>query len=124
MITFEELVRPALLKMTGHRRVIKPLLKAILQENLQQKPGKIHFSRIKLEYADGKYLARSAGNQDTGFLQTLLQADALAILPADRTSFSAGEEISVHMLSSCFAGHGEIGHTESDLYGSSPVRVS
>jgi molybdopterin molybdotransferase len=124
MITFEELVRPALLKMTGHRRVIKPLLKAVLQENLRKKPGKIHFSRIKLEYADGKYLARSAGNQDTGFLQTLLQADALAILPADRTSFSAGEEISVHMLSSCFAGHGAIGHTESDLYGSSPVRVS
>jgi molybdopterin molybdotransferase len=100
------------------------LLKAVIQENLRKKPGKIHFSRIKLEYADGKYLARSAGNQDTGFLQTLLQSDALAILPADRTSFSAGEEISVHMLSSCFAGHSAIGRLESDLYSSSPVGAS
>jgi len=39
------------------------------------------------------------GNQDTRFLKTLLQADALAILPSERVAFTAGEEIAVHVLS-------------------------
>jgi molybdopterin molybdotransferase len=99
IVTFEELVRPALLKMMGHRCVIKPLVTAILQEEMRKTPGRVFLSRVRLVQRDGKYLAWSAGNQDTGRLQTMLQANALAILPADRASFAAGEEIKVHLLS-------------------------
>jgi len=99
IVTFEELVRPALLKMMGHQQLVKPIEKAILQEEMRKKAGRIFFSRVRLVRADGKYLAWSAGNQDTGRLQTMLQANALALLPADRTSFAAGEEIDVHLLS-------------------------
>jgi molybdopterin molybdotransferase len=99
IITFEKMVRPALLKMMGHRQVTTPLVTAILQEELRKKPGKIFFARVRLKIAEGKFLAWSAGHQDTGFLKTMLQADALAVLPAERTSFSAGEEIDVHILS-------------------------
>jgi molybdopterin molybdotransferase len=45
-------------------------------------------------------LAFSAGEQTTGMLKTLLRADGLAVLPAERDSFSAGEEVEVHVLSS------------------------
>ncbi len=100
MITFEEMVRPALLKMMGHRKVVKPLVTATLQEDMSKKPGRVFFSRVRLERVNGKFLAWNAGNQDTGFVQTLLRADALAILPADRVAFAAGEEINVHILSS------------------------
>jgi molybdopterin molybdotransferase len=99
IVTIEELVRPALLKMMGHQRIIKPALTAILQEDLQKKSGKTYFSRVRLEHVDGKYLAWSAGNQNTGFSRTMLQADALAILPPARTSLTAGEEINIHVLS-------------------------
>jgi molybdopterin molybdotransferase len=98
MITFEELVRPALVKMLGHKEAIKPLVKATLQENLQKKAGRVFFSRVKIECADGKFLAWSAGNQETGSVQTLLRADALAVLPADSATLTAGEEISIHIL--------------------------
>ncbi len=99
IVTFEELVRPALLKMMGHQHVVKPFVTAVLQEELHKKPGRTFLSRVRLVHSDGKYLAWSAGNQDTGILQTMLQTNALAILPADRTSFAAGEEIKVHLLS-------------------------
>jgi molybdopterin molybdotransferase len=99
MITFEELVRPALLKMTGHRRVLKPLVKAILQSEFRKKPGKLHFLRVRLACADGRYLAYSSGDQNTGILKTMLLADAIALLPADRNSFSPGEEVDVHIIS-------------------------
>jgi molybdopterin molybdotransferase len=103
MITFEELVRPALLKMMGHRQVIKPLVSAILQDKLRKTAGKVLFARVRLESVDGKLLAWSAGPQGTGFLKTLLHADALAVLPADRSSFAAGETINVQILSHAFS---------------------
>ena len=99
LIGFEEFVRPALLKMMGHQRVFRPLLRAILQEDLHKKPGKLKFLRVRLESVGGQRLAYSAGDQNTGILKTSLHADALALLPAERTSFSKGEEIGVHILS-------------------------
>lgn len=99
MVTFEEFARPALLKMMGHKRVIKPFIKAVLQNNASKKPGKIHFLRVRLASSEGRYLAYSSGDQNTGILKTMLMADAMAVLPADRTTFAAGEEVDVHILS-------------------------
>jgi molybdopterin molybdotransferase len=100
MVTFEEFVRPALLRMMGHRRVIKPFVKAVLQGKARKKPGKINFLRVRLAWENGIYLAYSSGNQHTGILKTMLLADAIARLPADRTDFSPGEEVDVHILTS------------------------
>ena len=99
IITFEEFVRPALLKMMGHRRVLKPLVPAILQEEVRKKRGKIKFLRVRLESANGKLLAYSAGDQNTGILKTMLMADGLAVLPAERVAFSVGDEVEVHRIS-------------------------
>jgi len=99
MVTFEEFVRPALLKMMGHKRVIKPFVKAVLQGEARKKPGKVNFLRVRLTSANGRFLAYSSGDQNTGILKTMLMADAIAVLPADRTSFAPGEEVDVHILS-------------------------
>jgi molybdopterin molybdotransferase len=99
MITFEEFVRPALLKMMGHRKVLKPLVRAILQDEVRKKTGKIKFLRVRLEAAGGKFLAYSSGDQNTGILKTMLMADGLALLPAERDSFSVGDEVKVHIIS-------------------------
>lgn len=98
MITFEEFVRPALLKMMGHTRVVKRFVKAVLQEEARKKPGKIHFLRVRLKWSDGQFLAYSSGDQNTGILKTMLRADGLAIIPAERTTVAAGEEVQVHIL--------------------------
>jgi len=98
MLTFEEFAAPALLKMMGHRQPVKLLLPAVLQGVIRKKLGETHLVRVRLEYSGGKYLAWSAGKQDTGRLKTLLQANALAVLPAEREYFAAGEEIQVHLL--------------------------
>jgi molybdopterin molybdotransferase len=99
MVTFEEFVRPALLRMMGHKRVIKPFVRAVLQSKARKKPGKINFLRVKLTTENGRYLAYSSGDQNTGILKTMLMADAIAVLPADRTEFSPGEEVDLHILS-------------------------
>jgi molybdopterin molybdotransferase len=99
MITFEEFVRPALLKMMGHRRVLKPLLRAVLQETVKKKAGTTKILRVRLETVGSRLLAYSSGDQNTGMLKTMLRADALAILPAERTMFSPGDEVDVHLTS-------------------------
>jgi len=96
MITFEEFVRPALLRMQGHQRVLRPLFKATLREEQRKKAGKVQIVRLLLEKEAGRWYATSAGNQQTAILKTMVDAQAIAVLPAGSTSFAAGDEVDVH----------------------------
>jgi molybdopterin molybdotransferase len=100
MIIFAELVKPAILKAMGYRRILQPAVRAILQENVSKRLGRIKLIRVRLESSGDKLLAFSSGNQTTGMLKTLLRADGLAVLPAARSSFLEGEEVEVHVMSS------------------------
>jgi molybdopterin molybdotransferase len=98
LIAFEEFVKPALLKMMGHQRELNTFLPAILASDVRKSPGHAKLLRVRLEQRQGMLWAWSAGKQDTGVQKTLLRADALALLPEGRVSFSAGETVSVQML--------------------------
>lgn len=98
LLTFEEFVRPALLKMMGHQRVLRPLVTAILKESVKKKPGRVNFLRMAVENDHGRFLAWSPGKQDTGYLKTLLLADGIAVIPAERGDLAAGEQVEVHLL--------------------------
>ena len=98
MVTFEEFVRPALLKMMGHRRVIRPFMKATLREDATKKPGKVHFLRVRIEVENGICWASTSGDQNTGVLKTMLRADAIAVLPKESALVPAGTELDVHLL--------------------------
>lgn len=98
MITFEEFVRPALLKMMGHRHVLKPLIKATLKQPVKKKPGRTHFMRVTVFAENGDLVVASSGDQNTGILRTMMRANAIAILPAERDAFAAGEVVLIHLL--------------------------
>ncbi len=98
MVIFEEFVRPALRKMMGHARPVKPLLRADLAEPVSKKAGRVELLRVRLAVVDGRLVARTAGDQSTGIVRTLVRADGIAVLPADRTGFAAGEPVDVHPL--------------------------
>jgi molybdopterin molybdotransferase len=102
LLTFEQFVRPALLKMMGHRKLLRPLVGAVLQEDLARKPGRVSFVRVRLERSEGELLAWNAGNQETGILKTMLQADGIAVIPADCGSIRAGTPVHVQVLRSGF----------------------
>jgi len=98
LITFEVFVHPAIRKMTGHRAPVKPTVKAALTGPVKKKPGKTQFFRVTIESGEGGYVARTSGDQNTGILRTLVLADGIAILPAERTAFAAGEKVDVLLL--------------------------
>ncbi len=99
MITFEEFVRPALLKMMGHRTVFKPLFKARLQEPVKKKAGRLQLMRVAIELNDdGEMLVASSGDQNTGILRTMIYATGIALLEAERDFYATGEQVGVHIL--------------------------
>jgi len=100
MITFEEFARPALLRMMGHEKVFRRTVRGYLKEGARKKAGKLNFLRVHVTLEDGRYVAGTSGDQNTGILKTMLRCNALALLPAERTEFKAGEEIDLHLLDS------------------------
>jgi len=98
MVTFEAFARPALLKMMGHRRVIRPLLTATLMSDYHKKPGKLVFLRVRIEVVNGRLQAFTSGVQQTGLLKTMLRADAIALIPADSAEIKSGAEVRIYLL--------------------------
>jgi molybdopterin molybdotransferase len=103
LLTFEQFVRPALLKMMGHRTLLRPVVRAVFQEHVSRKPGRVSFLRVRLEHRNGGLLAWTSGNQETGILKTTLQADGIAVIPADWESVGTGDLVDVQMLRSGLA---------------------
>ena len=99
MITFEEFVRPALLKMMGHKTLLKPLFKAKLQQEVKKKAGRLQIMRVAVELNDeGEMLIASSGDQNTGILRTMIYAQGIALLDAEKEHYAAGDKVAVHLL--------------------------
>ena len=101
LLMFEVFVRPALMKIMGYKRIVKRTIGAALQEDVKKAAGKVRLMRVKLVFENGRMLAHSAGDQNTGIFKTLLRADGIAILAAERTSYARGEEVQVLSISDC-----------------------
>ncbi|HUK66841.1 MAG TPA: gephyrin-like molybdotransferase Glp [Anaeromyxobacteraceae bacterium] len=97
-LMFEQFVRPALLKMMGHEKVLRPEVSAMLAEEVPKKPGRVSILRVRLERRGGRLIAAPAGNQETGIVKTSLRTDGLALLPAEWSTARAGAVVDVQLL--------------------------
>lgn len=99
LITFEEFVRPALLRMMGQRQVFRPTFQALLRTDIKNgQSERTTLLRVRLEQEDGCYYASLSGKQQTGLLKTMVDADAIAVIPAGHGCMAAGEKIDVHFI--------------------------
>jgi molybdopterin molybdotransferase len=100
MVSFEQFVRPSILKMAGHQNLFRPTLPAVLREDIEKKAGLTHFIRCRLIYEQGKFSAWSTGEQGSGILSSMVKAQGLIVLPRNKTLLRAGEEVRVILLDS------------------------
>ncbi|MCL5123901.1 MAG: molybdopterin molybdotransferase MoeA [Deltaproteobacteria bacterium] len=98
MISFEQFVRPALLKMMGRKHLFRPLMEAQLAEDVKISSGRLHLVRCKLFEKDGVKFAVSTGTQSSASLRSMVMADGLMILPAEKAPFRAGDKVRVQFL--------------------------
>ncbi|MHB8057370.1 MAG: molybdopterin molybdotransferase MoeA [Desulfuromonadaceae bacterium] len=101
LITFEEFVRPALLRMMGQRRVLRPMFSATLRSDIKNRESdRTTLLRVRLEREGDRFSAAVSGKQQTGLLKTMVDAAAIAVIPPGRGSMAAGEEVAVHFFGS------------------------
>ncbi len=99
MVTFEEFVRPAILKWMGGRRLFRPTVRVKLEEPVRKKAGRLNFTRGIVRYdADSGFTASTAGPQGSGILRSMNIANALLLLPKEATELPAGSEVTAHLL--------------------------
>lgn len=99
MVTFLAFVKPALLKMMGSTDAPLPLLRARTQEVLRKKPGRTEYQRgIVSRNAEGELQVITTGNQGSGVLSSMVQANALIVLSHQQGTAQLGDWVDVLLL--------------------------
>lgn len=98
MITFEQFVRPALLKMMGHRQIFRSVIEAILNEDIRKEPGERHFIRAMVSFENDGYFVTTTGPQGSGILRSMVKANGLIVIPEGQEIVRAGEKVKVQLL--------------------------
>jgi molybdopterin molybdotransferase len=98
MVTFYQFVRDALLFMSGRDGGGVPLLKASAAENLRKMPGRTEYQRGILFRESGEWKVRTTGQQGSGVLRSMSEANCFIVLEHERGSVKAGEPVSVQLF--------------------------
>jgi molybdopterin molybdotransferase len=97
MVAFEEFVRPALLKMMGRHRVLRPVITARTTSSFNNKGDRPNLVRAMVSRQDGENRVSAIQNQSSANMLSLIESNGLLILPP-ATTLAAGDEANVILL--------------------------
>jgi molybdopterin molybdotransferase len=98
MVTFYQFVRPALLFLSGAERTEIPSLSAIASQPMRKVPGRTEYQR-GVVYRDGsEWKARITGQQGSGVLRSMSEANCFIVLEHGRGNVQAGERVQVQLF--------------------------
>ena len=96
-VGFEVFVRPTLGRLGGQMDGSRPKVKVRCEEEIES-DGRESYLRARIRLMDGVYSAALTGHQGSGNLLSLVQADALLIIPAGVKCVPAGSEVDAIFL--------------------------
>ena len=99
MVTFLAFVKPALLHLMGGTPSTTPYLRAKSAVALRKKPGRTEYQRgFVRTLPDGTLQVEAAGNQGSGVLRSMVEANGLIVLHHHQSNVAAGDEVDVMMF--------------------------
>ena len=98
MVTFEQLVRPAMLKMGGLRTYGRPVVQAQMQEKFSKRNDRRHFLRGVLTREEGVFKVRTTGEQGSGMLTSMVKANCLIDVSEEIERLNPGDWVNVQIL--------------------------
>ncbi len=110
MISFEQFVRPAIRKMSGHRNLFRTIVSAVCEEKTTTRKGKKYFIRCSIKCKNDGCHVSTTGNQGSGILMSMAEANGLMIVPEDQETVNAGDTVKVQILDD------EFGFTDQPKY--------
>jgi molybdopterin molybdotransferase len=96
-VGFEIFVRPVLERLSGQLDGIRLTFRVRCAEEIES-DGRESYLRAKVRIEDGIYVATLTGHQGSGNLLSLVQADALLIIPAGVKCVPVGQEVEAILL--------------------------
>ncbi len=96
-VGFEVFVRPVLERLSGKLDSSRRRIKVRSEEEIES-DGRESYLRAKLREENGIQIAQLTGHQGSGNLLSLVQADALLIIPAGVKCVPAGQEVEALLL--------------------------
>lgn len=100
MVTFYQFVRDALLKLSGRDPVAPlPTFKVPCTSSLKKAPGRTEFQRgILTRDGAGNWNVRVTGEQGSGILRSMAEANCFIILPSEQGNVAAGTPVEVQVM--------------------------
>ena len=102
MVTFDQLVRPSMMKLGGHTTWERPTVKATFQETFSKQTDRRHFLRGILAHENGELVVRTTGKQGSGILTSMVKANGFIDVPEEVESLKPGDSVNVQLLSRNF----------------------
>ena len=98
-MTFDQFVRDALLYMSGRTDYFSlPLLKVPTSMDLRKVPGRTEYQRGILFREGGEWKVRATGQQGSGVLRSMSEANCFIVLEHERGKVAAGEPVQVQLF--------------------------
>jgi len=98
MVTFYQFVRDALIHLSGRNDGALPLLKAVAAENLRKVPGRTEYQRGIVFRDQDQWKVRTTGQQGSGVLRSMSEANCFIVIEHERAAVKAGELVSVQIF--------------------------
>ena len=99
MVTFYQFVRDALLHLSGRTDDYTiPLLKAVCAERIRKVPGRTEYQRGVLFHDEKTWKVRTTGQQGSGVLRSMSEANCFIVLEHERGNIEAGEPVAVQLF--------------------------
>jgi molybdopterin molybdotransferase len=100
MVTFYQFVREALLLAMGAEGAAAALpVKVRSRDALRKKPGRTEYQRgVVAQEADGSWSVRVTGQQGSGVLRSMSEANCFIVLEHERGNVAAGELVTVQLF--------------------------
>ena len=99
MVTFYQFVRDALLHLSGRTDdYVLPLLKVPAAVPLRKVPGRTEYQRGILFREGGEWKVKTTGQQGSGVLRSMSEANCFIVLEHERGKVEVGEPVSVQLM--------------------------
>jgi len=99
MVTFYQMVRGTLHRMMGADEPAPPLLRVRSAQAMRKKPGRTEYQRGVLARADdGQLEVRVTGQQGSGVLRSMSEANCFIVLGHDQGPVAAGDPVEVMLF--------------------------
>lgn len=103
MVSYTQFALDALRRLSGQDPLPqRPLLTVVAANPIKKQPGRREYLRGAIAAVDGHWQVKTTGNQGSGVLRSMSEANCFVILPEDCAGVQAGDSVQVQLFEGLF----------------------